>query len=295
MKKLLLYPVKSLLVLVAWLPWKIKQGLAFLLFLFLRYLLNYRRATIDQNMANSFPEYTPEEIRKTSRKYHLHLAQIILESLSRRNLNRAKTPGIMIEKPKTEPLFPGESQGMIVLAGHTANWEWYTTAIRELGFEVYPVYKPQSSSFADDIMLWLRSSEGIHPIPMKKTLRLVKKSISRDAKFAILLVSDQTPAEGDINFWHPFLNQLTPWFTGGEKLALRFHLPVVYLHTEKLAFGQYRFRFDPIQAAEEPSTPVRITIQYIENLENNIKEQPHAWLWSHRRWKYKPQNVSLGS
>ena len=32
---------------------------------------------------------------------------------------------------------------------------------------------------------------------------------------------------------------------------------------------------------------------YIAELENNILSQPENWLWSHRRWKHQPEDLSL--
>ena len=31
-------------------------------------------------------------------------------------------------------------------------------------------------------------------------------------------------------------------------------------------------------------------VKYAELLENNIKEQPELWLWSHKRWKLKKED-----
>ena len=32
-------------------------------------------------------------------------------------------------------------------------------------------------------------------------------------------------------------------------------------------------------------TPEEITRRYYDLLEKDIKETPHNWLWSHKRWK----------
>jgi KDO2-lipid IV(A) lauroyltransferase len=43
---------------------------------------------------------------------------------------------------------------------------------------------------------------------------------------------------------------------------------------------------EPKQTAEN-----EITEAHVQYLERMINEQPEYWLWSHRRWKFKPEDV----
>jgi KDO2-lipid IV(A) lauroyltransferase len=56
---------------------------------------------------------------------------------------------------------------------------------------------------------------------------------------------------------------------------------------KKLKRGYYEINFEKI--AEPPYMKGDHTIldRYVEKIEQQIREKPAGWLWSHRRWKHK--------
>jgi KDO2-lipid IV(A) lauroyltransferase len=85
-----------------------------------------------------------------------------------------------------------------------------------------------------------------------------------------------------------FLNQQTPVFAGTEKIARKFNYPVLFASMKKIKRGYYEIEIR--MAVEEPALAPAggITRSHTAALERSIREQPHTWLWSHRRWKHKP-------
>ena len=70
-----------------------------------------------------------------------------------------------------------------------------------------------------------------------------------------------------------------------ENLARHMGYPVVYLSTREEDDGNYTMNFIPVcdNAAEMPEGA--ILSRYFELLEQNLREQPWNYLWTHRRWK----------
>jgi KDO2-lipid IV(A) lauroyltransferase len=268
-----------------------ERPLAFIL----QNLLSYRKYIIKVNLNKSFPEKSGEDLSVITKKYYLWMARIFIESIKALHWSTKKlrkrfhlvNPEILLEHSSAK-------QDIIILTGHTANWEWTPGAICPLGFDLLGIYKPQTNKVFDLLTQMIRKKEGIIPTPMKGTMRVLSEQMKSESKpRALLLIADQIPALGDIHYWETFLNQPTAWFTGAEKIALRKRLPVYFLKTKQVKKGFYSAEFLPLFDGESKTSDLEITQFYIHALEKTIQENPAHWLWSHRRWKHQPENLSL--
>ena len=284
---------------VSCLPYFCLAALARVIRFFLFRLIGYRVGVVTDNLRKSFPGKSRQEIARIRQDFYLHLAEMVLEVAlfvgNRVRLSDFRRGGCMVnEDAGLLKRYMDGRQNMIVMMGHYGNWEWSALPLVQAGYRVLGIYKPQSSRTADNLMKWVREKPGIRAVPMKVTLRAVRAALKDGGPpFALLLISDQIPAPGDIHFWASFLNRETAFFTGGAKLARRFDLPVLYASQTKQQFGRYRMQLKPLWHPGDPGDELEITRTFIEHLERSIREVPHLWLWSHRRWKYRRENVPL--
>lgn len=140
----------------------------------------------------------------------------------------------------------------------------------------------------------LRNYENSTTVAMKECLRFYLRNREKgiDGKNLVMgLIADHDRARPD-SHWFRFLNQDTIFFDGGEKLALRCHLPVYFVRMKRLRRGRYEMSFDLLYDGEEAVEPNEITERYVRRLEAEIVAQPELWIWSHRRWKHKRTNVN---
>jgi KDO2-lipid IV(A) lauroyltransferase len=102
---------------------------------------------------------------------------------------------------------------------------------------------------------------------------------------------DQTPVKDEARVWIDFLQQPTPVLQGIEKIALQTNRPVIYFNMQLVKKGYYEV--DCYLVAEKPAETKEgeITRKNFALLEEIINRQPAYWLWSHRRWKHKPQHL----
>ena len=110
---------------------------------------------------------------------------------------------------------------------------------------------------------------------------------------AMGLVSDQSPNLRADTEWYDFLNQKTAFIDGGERLAMRFHLPVYYVDVWRSAPGRYRAGFVKLYDGVESVAEGEITRRYAAALEATIRREPELWMWSHKRWKHTPEKQAL--
>lgn len=123
---------------------------------------------------------------------------------------------------------------------------------------------------------------------MRQTLRSLATSRNQTTMFCF--AGDQTPIKDEAKVWIDFLNQPTPVLLGLEKIALQTDRPVIYFNMQWVKRGYYEV--DCYQICEKPSATEahEITNRNFQMLEQIINKNPAYWLWSHRRWKHKPEN-----
>ena len=70
-----------------------------------------------------------------------------------------------------------------------------------------------------------------------------------------------------------------------EEIAKKVNAELVYLNIEKPSRGHYRLTFTEMQQTEEEKNgPFPNSRCFWRLLEQNIRQQPEIWLWSHNRW-----------
>ena len=192
--------------------------------------------------------------------------------------------------PNAITLFNGfeqNQQSVIGVMGHCGNWEWGAIA-HQFYFKqlITGVYHPLSNKNFDGFMKKLRGRMGGNIVAMNNLLRELITLRKNKIPTTVGLIADQTPPP-DGSYWLTFLNQDTPVFLGPEKLAKKFNYPVVYVGIIKLKRSFYQMEATLITDTPNELADGVITELHTKVLEKNILQQPHIWLWTHRRWKHK--------
>jgi KDO2-lipid IV(A) lauroyltransferase len=84
------------------------------------------------------------------------------------------------------------------------------------------------------------------------------------------------------------MEQPTAFAFGGEFMAHEYQMAVVYLHIERTRRGYYTARAELFCEDAASTGYGQITDAYVQRLERNIRQNPAAWLWTHKRWKHTP-------
>lgn len=275
-------------------PLRLLYGGSWLARLMLKNVFHYRREIIRKNISTSFPTLSAKEVRFLSGRYYHHLSQLIAESVKAMHWSvyRMKKR-VVLSNPELLEELSGQGRDIVVFAGHTGNWEWLPALVSPYGFNLLGVYKPQTNKVFDRLTYMIRKKKNVVPISMRETARALKSDNNTGRPNALLLIADQIPAKPDINFWLNFLNKPTAWFTGGEKIAMKYNMPAIFMKMIKTGPGRYQGTAVPVSLEPRTEKPGYITTKYVQELENNINMQPENWLWSHRRWKHQPEDLSL--
>ncbi|RYU92374.1 lauroyl acyltransferase [Mucilaginibacter terrigena] len=280
------------LYLVSLLPFWFLYGVADVIFLVLYYVIRYRRDVVKLNLTNSFPERTEAERHKIERRYYRYMADLMVETIkmitvSEKSLRKRMKP----TNPELVEHYFKQNRSIIAAAGHYCNWEMAALAFGLLTTEKrIIVYKPLTNEVFDAMFNRVRARFGAMLVAMRQTLRTMI-ALKNQLTFSVL-VSDQTPNMHEINYFTTFLNQPTAVFLGIEKLAKLIDAAVIFYRIDRVSRGYYTYTLVPLIEQPKLTTDHEITEAHVRYLEKLIQEKPQYWLWSHRRWKYMPEDLS---
>ena len=281
--------------LTARLPFWLIFGMADIFYVLIFYVFRYRRKIVHENLVHSFPEKSPEEIRKITKKFYHHLSDLGLETIKFYGMTEKEIDDrLKINNLEVYEEYYNRGQSIILLGMHHNNWEWSGSMQRFIKAQFLVVYNPVRKNKAlERFILDTRERFGAKSIQVNHSVRTALEFNHAERPGALILAADQTPPANS-QFWTTFLNQETAFFSGPMKIAIKTNQPLVLHHTRKVGRGRYEvFHYKLI---ENPSQvkPEEILMEYVQQLEEIIRAEPEYWLWSHRRWKHKrPANVKL--
>jgi len=270
------------------LPMRVLFLLSDLLCPVMYHLVRYRRKVVEKNLRNAFPEKSQEERKQIEKRFYRHLTDMFFETLKAMHL----TPEQMKRRffvPDTSltDRFYSEERDVVALSGHYNNWEWFSSMQLSSKHKAITIYKPLKNNDFDRFMFRLRSRFGVRITPMSHIIRDLVKCRSEKILTLSGFIGDQTPPRDDISYWTTFLNQDTAFYRGAEKVAVKYDMPVIFMHIIKKKRGFYELKYSLISEHPREEEPNVITSRYAAMLEEIIRDKPEFWLWSHRRWKYK--------
>ena len=267
-----------------------------LLYFLLCYVLRYRRKVVRRNLRNSFPENSERELAEICRRFYRTLAELFVDTINMAHMSADKARTVLTVKGLEEHRAAVKGRDWIALTAHYGCWEYCSYwGLYEPSQMLVAVYHPLRSVVMERFYQRLRNYENSTTLAMKECLRfyLRNRETGIDGKNLVMgLIADQNPPRRPDSHWFRFLNQDTIFFDGGEKLALRCHLPVYFVRMERLQRGRYQMSFELLYDGEEEVAPNEITERYVRRLEAVIVERPELWIWSHRRWKHKRKNAN---
>ncbi len=293
MSAVIFYLSLPLIFLVSILPFRVLFVLSDLLFTLIYYLAAYRKKVVMENLRNAFPEKSEKERQAIAIKFYRHFTDVILEILKMRTVSpRVLKKRISYSNPEVLQDIYDRGKSVMVMSAHYNNWKW-TSACAESGpHHSIVIYKPLHNKYFDRFMKKARERHGVEMLPMRDTLRRVLQD-KREENFALYgLISDQSPVWEEVQYWTSFLNQLTPVFTGVEKLAVKTGMSVVYYSMRKIKRGRYIIDLIPLSDDPVSTEENEITEKFIRTMEDFIRKNPEYWLWTHRRWKLTPRKLA---
>jgi KDO2-lipid IV(A) lauroyltransferase len=258
------------------------------LYLVLYYFPSYRRKVVANNLKNSFPDKSEQEIKCIEKKFYKHLADLFIETFKLTHISKEQMmKRFTVSNLEIIDRLLDEKRDTIAVLGHYNNWEWLTALPLYTKYKSVSIYKPLQNKFFDRFINNLRSKNGMVLTPMSNIIREIINDRKNNINTISAFISDQTPIKTEIKFWTTFLNQDTPIYMGTEKVASKYDMAIVFFHIQKIKRGYYNLNIELLFDHTAGLPEHFITETHVKRLEEIIREKPEFWIWSHRRWKHK--------
>ena len=275
--------------LISRLPFPLFYKVSDLVFFLVYHLIRYRRKTVTENLTLVFPEKSSEEISKIRIRFYSHMCDMFLEmiksiSISNEELKRRFTFSNMEEIEKIRKM----DKSVIMMCGHYASFEWMNALqLYGLDYKGFGIYKKIQNRYFNKMAQDIRGRFDGELIPTTMATKTISKYQKEGVLGVYAMVADQSPKLSRAKNWTEFMGIKVPVFMGAEKLAKELDMVVVYLHVEKIGRGYYQATYKTItyNPSEEPN--FKITNNYLEELEKQIRAAPEYYLWTHKRWKHR--------
>ena len=273
--------------LLAGLPLSVLYLLSDIAYPIIYYMIRYRRRLVRENLTCSFPEKNTQEIIRLEKAFYHNLCDIFIEAFKCLNITdqemRRRVEVVNAELPER---IAAKGKNVFMLLGHCGCWEWAQEVCTHYKNpkKNCEIYKQIGSPYFASLMHEVRSRWNTTQIEMRQTVRTMLQMNAQGEPFLCGFIQDQRPdikAKDSVNF----LNQQTWYVPGAEEIAKKVNAELVYLNIEKPSRGHYRLTFTEMQQTEEDQNgPFPNSRCFWRLLEQNIRQQPEIWLWSHNRW-----------
>jgi len=288
---LLAYPI---LWVISILPYRLFYLVSDFLFFLIYTLSGYRKKVVFNNLRLVFPEKSDTELKLIRKKFYKHFCDVLLETVKTMNLSREE----MIRRFKCVNIEViqelEKDKNVLLLCSHYANWEWIISINNFLKSEGYAVYQKIGNPYFDRLIKRIRGKWNTTPITQKQTTKTVMRNEQNNKKGVYGMVSDQSPMAKSAQYWTAFMGVKVPIFNGPESIARKLDLAVVFLKVTKVKRGYYEAELIPITTSGSDTEEHQITNQFLRLTEEQIRQRPELYLWTHRRWKHRnkvPESV----
>lgn len=281
---LLIYPF---LWLISILPHRLFYAFSDVAFFFVYQVFGYRRKVVQENLNLVFPQKSASEIHTIEKAFYHHLCDTFLEMIKSMSLSKKQVLK-KYEVVNVELLREIEKKNsIIILCAHYANWEWNVSINNYVESKGYAVYQKINNAYFDRFVRKVRARWNTTLITQPQTAKTIIKNYRENIRAAYGMVSDQSPQVSRAQYWTDFMGITVPIFNGGELLARKTGLAVVFLKVSKVKRGHYKAELIPITLNGKETVEHEITNKFLRLTEAQIREKPEHYLWTHKRWKHR--------
>lgn len=280
-----------ILIAISLLPFRLLYLLSDIAYFLLYKVIGYRKAVVRKNLKIAFPTYSDTDIIKIEKEFYSHLCDMFLEMVKTLTISEKELyKRYSFTNMELLKQYEKEGKSIVMMISHYANWEWSLILNKFLDFSGYGIYLPLKNKKFDRIVKKMRSRFGSKLISSYSVAKVMRDHQRHGEKGVYLFVNDQTPRLRKNQYWQEFFGVEVPVFDGAETIAVNLDMTVLFLKVKKIKRGYYESEFIKITNDARNTPKHFITKKFIELVENQIKEQPAYYFWTHNRWKHRGEN-----
>lgn len=194
----------------------------------------------------------------------------------RENIDRAHTRG----------------KGVIFLISHFGNWEFMGFYLAQTGYAGPSIAKKFYIEGFDKLLVKMRRDMGVGVVYREDSPKEILRTIKNNGYVGILADQDIRDVEG---VFVDFFGKPAYTATGPVKLVRRTGaalIPVFLVREGNLKYtfiAEKEIEFE--SSGDDDKDLIRDTQEWTKLIESYIRRYPDHWVWMHRRWKTRPEDI----
>lgn len=288
--------VLFLLFTVNLIPFRSLHSVSVILVTVLKPLLKSPIRRIRENSSHYLSFSSDREEKKFITENLVHSFRASLEILQAWKFRRKKMVRKYITPAAEAVSVINSDSGVIFAEGHLGNWELPVLFFRSYDYYVHFSAKHLKNPYVDRLLHRIRSFYGGDIVYVEDSGRFLKYLRRKEP---IGLVADQDASFEGI--FVPFLGKEASTFSGPAMMA---YLAKARLVTASCIFkgkGRYEFTVKTVAAPEDmqqfknrDEAIKKLTLRWVQALEEEVAKAPEQYFWLHRRWKTRPPEENNG-
>jgi KDO2-lipid IV(A) lauroyltransferase len=248
-------------------------------------LLGKHRRLVLTNLEKALPDLSADERLLVARKCFEHFGAAFFEAVSAERFDEADVDRLFeVEGWEHVEAALAGGRGALLLASHFGCWQVSIFAIGLKLGGLHVVVRPPDNPLIAKDMKDIREHLGNTEVPRAGAGHRVLNLARRGN--AVGLVIDQRPPPNQGTLLD-FLGRPARVTTMPALIASHTGVAGVPATSYPAPGGGYRVRFGPPIEPEGkgPEAVEALTRRFLAPLEQEIREQPHLWMWMHDRWR----------
>ncbi len=281
---LFIYPI---IFLISILPFRVLYIVSDCIFLFLYYVIGYRKKVVMNNLKIAFPEKSEEDLKRIMKEFFRHFIDIFMEMIKTFSIsNEEILKRFHLTNPEELDAFMARNKNILLMSSHYGNFEWLFSLNLRVDHNGFAAYKKVKNKYFNNYIVRSRSRFNTTLIPTKKLISELDKNDKKDIRSVYGMLIDQSPKKNKIYHWTTFFGKEVPVITGTEMLAKKYDYAVMYIETKKVKRGYYETKMEVLTENPRDIPDFDITDLFMQKLEAQIRKAPEYYFWSHKRFKF---------
>jgi KDO2-lipid IV(A) lauroyltransferase len=257
------------------------------------YILRRERRKTLSNLALAYGnKKSKRERARIARAVFINLGRNLTELANYPKLNRKNIHlFVTMEGRDIVDRVLAKGKGIIIITGHIGNWELIPTYFAAIGYTGGVVARRIYFEKYDRLLARLRRSKGFRIFYRDESPKQILRTLKNNEVVGILADQDVRKIDG---VFVEFFGRSAYTPTAPVLLAMKSGaaLTPAYIIREG---GRHRITVEePFQlrsTGDKEGDLIYNTQQWSRSIERYIREHPEQWVWMHRRWRTRPENV----
>ena len=183
-------------------------------------------------------------------------------------------------------------KGVIFLINHFGNWEMMGFFLANIGYAGTSIAKRFYIESFNKLLVRMRADKGVGIVYRDESPKKILRLLKNNGYVAILIDQDVRSVEG---VFVDFFGKAAYTPSGLAKVAQKTGAAIVPVFLIRKKNDRFKFvaekEIDVALSGNEERDTIINTAKCTKAVESYIRKYPDHWVWIHRRWKTRPEDL----